>query len=302
VDPSTLVHGVTKERLDKDPALANYMMANFPEAFEQQEEASDERPATTEEEWDEEEPAQVYVKKEQPVYPLNIRPLTTYLRDPVNEEGSRNSRRLRRERMIPGLLYGSDPTQGIYSHQPDSKIYLKTPWKLLESELDRYHRSFESRVYNLTVLQGPDDDTGGTVHRVVPQNVQRHPVAESIYCANFCRYHAGRPLKLPLQYINEEESPALKRDGFVVPINKFVECFVEEGVSIPESLEVECTDLQMKEVIRLDRVLLPEGVRYSERVKKRGNEFILGVIFGSRRGEEEEGEGGEEEEEEEEDK
>jgi hypothetical protein len=113
-------------------------------------------------------------------------------------------------------------------------------------------------------------------------------VQSSIYCANFCRYHAGRPIKLPIIQINEEESPALKREGFIVPIQRYVECIVEDGVSIPEALELECTGMVTKEVIRLDRIILPDGIQVSDHVRKRGDEFIIGVVFGKSRGSAEE--------------
>lgn len=301
VDPSKLVHGVTIERMVKDPELAEYMRANFPEAFDEGGgeggTAKDElniniaellgRKQDVEEE---DKPAVGgFEKRVETVYPRNIRPLTTYLRDAVREDGTRNSKRLRyHEGLIPGLLLGGSPDLGIFSHLPDSKIFVKTPWPSLQRELDRYHRSFESRVYDLTILEGPDDDSGGTVHRVTPQNVQRHPVMSTIYCANFLRYHAGRPLKLPIRYINQEESTALKRDGFIVPIQRFVECFIDEGVDIPEAIDFECTGLRVKEVMRVGRFIIPDGVRLSDRVKKQGNEFIIGVVYGKGRGDDEE--------------
>lgn len=269
-DLSRLVQGVTQEQIEKDPALAAYIHANF--VADRDPAPSTEAPVREAAKGDEEEN-----------YPLNIRPLSCYRRDPDWEEGTRNSRKLRYVDIIPGLLYGSDPTLGIYSHQPESKLLVKTPWKYLQSELDRYHNWIESRVYNLTVYRGPDDEEG-EVHRVLPRNLQRHPVQSTIYCLNYCRYHAGRPITLPITYANEEESPALKRDGFIVPIQRSIECFIEEGVAIPESLEVECTGLLFKDVIRVDRMMLPDGVRLSDRVRKRGADYILGVVFGKGRG------------------
>jgi large subunit ribosomal protein L25 len=270
--------------MESDPAVAAFVNANFPEAFKGSKEGTMEGLGSEEAAYVARKAARVEID-----YPLNIRPLTTSIRDDANEEGSRRSRFMRWEGMIPGLVYGGDPNQGIFSHQPESKVYIKTPWKALQKELDRYHRSFESRVYDLTVLEAPDD-TEGTVYRVVPQNVQRHPVMATIYCANFCRYHAARPIKIPIVQINEEESPALKRDGYIVPIKRFVEVLVEEGASIPEHLELECAGLQSKEVIRLDRIIMPDGVRISDRVKKIGNEFILGVVFGRGKGADDEDE------------
>ena len=72
---------------------------------------------------------------------------------------------------------------------------------------------------------------------VRPANMQRHPIQNKIYCVNFLRYHPGRPIRIPIRFINEEESPALKRGGFIVPINKTVECIVEDGAVIPESID-----------------------------------------------------------------
>jgi ribosomal protein L25 (general stress protein Ctc) len=284
-DPSKLVYGVTKEKMEGNPAIADFVSANFPEAFNDTDSATYDQSEGSLQGLGAEESAYVARKaaRVEIDYPLNIRPLTAYMRDAANEEGSRRSRFMRWEGMIPGLVYGGDPNLGIFSRQPESKVFIKTPWKTLQKELDRYHRSFESRVYDLTVLEGPDD-TEGNVYRVMPQGVQRHPVMSTIYCANFVRYHAERPIKIPIVQINEEESPALKRDGYIVPIKRYVECLVEEGASIPERLELECTGLQSKDVIRMDRIIIPDGVRISDRVKKAGNEFILGVVFGRGKG------------------
>jgi large subunit ribosomal protein L25 len=296
VDPSKLVDGVTRERLEQEPGLMEYMKANFPEAFAEEGEGTldeivdinyDELLGRKTKSKKKEENV-AYEKKVEVVYPRNIRILTSYLRDSERDEGSRNSRRLRWEGFIPGLLYGGDPNLGIFSHQEESKIFIKTPWKLLQSELDRYHRSFESRVYDLTLLSSPDDDSGGVIHRVTPQNVQWHPVMRNIYCANFIRYHPRRPLKLPIRFINQEESIALKRDGFIVPIQRFVECLVEDGVDIPESIDVDCTGLQVRQVIRLGKLIIPDGVRISERVLKKSVDFIAGIVYGKGLGEDEE--------------
>eukprot|EP00536_Pseudo-nitzschia_multiseries_P006526 jgi/Psemu1/324375/estExt_fgenesh1_pg.C_1390029 len=218
---------------------------------------------------------------------LNIRVLKTYLRS-EDEAGSRACRRLRNSNIIPGVLFGSDPTTSseskILSTDPSSTTLLKTPWPELQRELDRYHRRFESRVYDLTVLEhkeeDDEDESEGTVHRVVPSSVQWHPVQGSIFCANFVRYHPGRPLKIPLRYINEEESPALKRDGFIIPVKKYVPCIVEEGVPIPDSLEVECTGLQLKDIIRMDRVIFPDGVRCIDGLDLKN--FVIGPVRGGR--------------------
>jgi ribosomal protein L25 (general stress protein Ctc) len=265
-DPSRYVSGVTNEDLEKDPVLAAYFAANFPE----------------------EEPIMVgkpLVKKENDIS-LNIRELRCLKRDPEDEEGSRGSRRVRHERFIPGLIYGGDPMKGISANDPGSEIFIKTPWNLLQRELDRYHRNFESHVYDLTVYEDPEDMVG-TVHRVMPKDVQRHPVQHTIYCSNFLRYFPGRPIKIPIVYINVEESPVMKRGGFIAPINRHLEVVIEDDVPIPERLELDCTGFKAKQVIRSERIIFPDGVKPSRRVKL--DRFLVGTVFGKRmQGEEEE--------------
>ena len=67
---------------------------------------------------------------------------------------------------------------------------------------------------------------------------------------------------------------------------------MDEGAVIPESIDLECTGLQLKAKLRLDKLIFPEGVRPSRRVKE---DYLIGIIYGKRSGEDEAaGEGGEE--------
>ena len=312
-----MVANVTAEAMERDPELEAYMKANFPEAVipgyrppvpphksklqsfgTGKTQIRNTATATA----GDDEHADVDAPDAPEVYPRNIRPMTTYLRDPETESNSRRARYLRAVNWIPGLLYGSDPTIGIFSHKPHSKTFVKTPWNSLARELDRYHRDFDARVYELTVLRddGGDDDANDEQQQqqqqrkeqqlamdpllVVPANVQRHPVKSKIYCVNYVRYHPGRPLKLPIAHINTEESPALKRDGYLLPIARRVECWVDDGVDIPEAIELECAGLQFGEVVRMDRLVLPDGVHLTDRVKKRGDDYVVAVVDGRSRG------------------
>jgi len=173
-----------------------------------------------------------------------------------------------------------------------------TPWEQIQREMDRFtYHNFESRVYDLTVYEEDDhDEEEGAVHRVVPANVQFHPIQNKIYCCNYLRYHAGKPIEIPIVYANEDESGAMKRGGFVVPQNRHISCLVEDGVPIPEAVEMDCTGLKLNEVIRMDRIIFPPGVKASKRVKP--ERFLVGTLFGRRADDdgEEAGEDSEEEE------
>ena len=300
VNPSKFVAGVTVEKMEADPVLYDFMKSNFAKVIV--EEMSEEDKATIrafeEAHGDEDEMEEVDVGPKEGIQIVkeqteeqkrrNIRLLRCYKRDPVEEEGTRRCASLRANLMIPGLLYGGDPAQGILGSDRHKDIFIKTPWHLIEREIAKYNHAFEGRVYDLTIYDGPDDFEG-TVHRVVPRNVQRHPVQGMIYCCNFVRYHPRRPLKLPMEFINEDESLALKAGAFIVPRDKFLECSVDEGVPIPEVLRVDCAEVKVREVIRLSRIMLPDGVKPRPNFSEK--DFVVGTVFGRRRDEDEDEEG-----------
>lgn len=289
IDPSKLIQGLTIEQVENNPSIEEYIRSNYPEAFQEKQQQDDVSSGVVVDDENNTSSSSSYSRHVKPIYPLNIRPLTCYKRNSQTEMGSRKCRNIRQfAKTIPGIVYGSDPFKGI-DNSFENKILIKTPWNFIQAELERYHRNFECRVYDLTVFEEDDEDdqdaeNGGQVHRVIPRDVQRHPIQNSVYCVNFVRYHAGRPIKIPIEYINQEESDALKRDGFILPLQRHVECFVDQGVDIPEQIELECTGLKFKEVLRTDRLILPDGVRFSDRVVTKGNEYIVGVVFGKGRG------------------
>mmetsp|Transcript_22083 Transcript_22083/g.33370 ORF Transcript_22083/g.33370 Transcript_22083/m.33370 type:complete len:316 (+) Transcript_22083:156-1103(+) len=268
-DPGKFIEGITSEDVEKNPELADFIRANFSE-----------RASTVETIETGEREVSLDEKEDDGANHLNIRKMYCYLRDPIEEEGSRRCETLRETRReIPGLLYGGDPTLDIISQDPGSRIFVKTPWSVLQRETDLYRRSFESRVYDLTVYED-ETEQACTVHRVIPSDMQWHPIKNKLYCANYLRYHAGRPIKIPIKYVNEEDSPVMKRGAFIAPINRYVSCLVEDGVPIPDFIEVDCTGLDLKNVVRMDRVIIPEGVRVSKYVKQ--DRFIVGTVFGAR--------------------
>jgi hypothetical protein len=116
---------------------------------------------------------------------------------------------------------------------------------------------------------------------VIPTDLQMHPVDHTAFCLNFIRYHPGKPIRLPIQTINEEESPAMKRGGFIAFTNKTIECLIDEKAVVPEYIPLECSGLRQKDVVRRDRLVLPDGVVISPRVSE---DYLLGSVFGAKGG------------------
>jgi len=139
--------------------------------------------------------------------------------------------------------------------------------------------ALESRVYKLTISEDfePAGVKEGDVLDVVPRHVQFHPLRNDVLNLNYLRYFPGRVLKVPLRYGMVDESPALKRGAFVLAQNRFVDVTVEEGGTIPEFVEVNCAGLRLKDKVRRDRLVLPEGCEWGREV---GEDFLVGSVFG----------------------
>jgi len=273
-NPNLLMQGLTPEKIEQDKNLRDFLAANYLEK---------DQPVTIKEEVvvetsglsEEEEKVQALRKS------LNIRSLSTYSRDTEAEGGSRRAVELRDQRLIPGMIYGGDPFQGIDGWDYEHRIGVKTPWPNIQREIDlgsMWH--LESKVYDLEVRDIESEEVIG-VHRVIPRDVNWHPVLNEPYCVNYLRYHPRRPIQIPIRYINEEESAALKRGCFIVPVNKFIEVVVEEGAPIPEFIDLDCAGIEYKDVLRLERLIFPDGVRVSKNVKK---SYLVGPVQGKSAG------------------
>ncbi len=184
------------------------------------------------------------------------------------------------------MIYGngSPNSPGGRSNPANVRIMVQTPFNELIREINANKlpaiNGLESRVYDLTVEQDypPGNIKAGDVLRVVPSDLQMHPVVEGkIICCNFVRYHHERVLKIPLRYTNLELSIAMKRGAFVVAANRFVNVKVDDGAKIPEFVAVDLTDANLKEKIRRSRLVLPEGCSWGENVTE---DFLVGSVFG----------------------
>ena len=202
--------------------------------------------------------------------------------------GSRASRRLRRSGRVPGVIFGNNASDSIGGKLAphNNRILITTCHDALLRELVKNKvpggTALESRVYQMTVLdsynppQGPQVSAGDCIS-VIPRHLEMHPVHNEVVCLNFLRYWPGRVLKVPLRYSNEEESAALKRGAFVLKQNRFVDVTVEEGKEVPEYVEVDCAGLRLKDVVKRDRLILPEGCEWGKKV---GEDFLVGTVFG----------------------
>jgi large subunit ribosomal protein L25 len=157
--------------------------------------------------------------------------------------GKGAARQSRRDGMVPGVVYGGgkDP------------LAIDMNFNALLKHL-RAGR-FLSTLFNLKV-DGHDDV------RVVCRGVQRDVVRDMPTHVDFMRLRRTSRVNLfvNVAFTNEDSSPGLKRGGVLTVVRQEVELNVQAD-SIPESIIVDLTGKNIGDVIHINDVSLPEGVK-----------------------------------------
>jgi len=157
---------------------------------------------------------------------------------PREPDGSRATRRLRREGQVPGVLYGGE----------GEPISFSVDGRELRAAL---HAS--GAVVDLVVA--------GTSEPAVLKDAQRHPVRGEMTHVDFVRVNLNVAIQavVPLIVVDAEESPGVVEGGVVdQPIREVnVEALPNE---IPESIEISVATLNIGETAPLSSAVVPAGV------------------------------------------
>ena len=156
--------------------------------------------------------------------------------------GKGASRRLRREELIPAIIYGGDSEPATITLRANEMVR-----NLMEE-------AFYASLIRLNLE--------GTEETVILRDLHRHPYKNNtIMHADFQRVNAKEELTvtIPLHFINEDIAKGVKRGGMVSHIMTEVEisCLPQ---NIPEFIEVDITDLDLHSSIHLSEIVFPEGV------------------------------------------
>ncbi len=165
------------------------------------------------------------------------------LKATVRPKGGKGAARAsRRSGTVPGVIYGEN----------------KPP---IMVQID--HAELRKRIYAgrfLTTLFHVDVD--GTKHRVIPRDFQLDPVKDQPIHVDFLRVAEGALIrvKVAVHVLNAEQSPGVKRGGAVniVTHTVLVMCPAE---SIPTSIDVDISDVDINHSKHLSDVKLPPNVR-----------------------------------------
>ncbi len=156
--------------------------------------------------------------------------------------GKGAARAARREGYVPGVIYGGgkDPVSINVKHN----VLLKA----LKAG------KFLSTLINVKV--------DGQDNRVICRAVQRDIVRDLPTHVDFLRLSERSRINLyiPVEFVNEDEAPGLKKGGTMVIVRGEVELKVTAG-AIPEKLTVDLTGREIGDVIHISDIDLPQGTR-----------------------------------------
>ena len=154
--------------------------------------------------------------------------------------GKGASRALRREGRIPAVVYGGkEQPLGIHVEE-----------RLLRRMLGTGH--FTNSIVMIEV--------GGKKLRTLPKDVQFHPVSDLPLHVDFLRLakDATVEVSVPVLFVNEEDSPGLKR-GAVLNIVRHELELICDADRIPDDIRIDVTGLDVGDSIHISSVTLPTG-------------------------------------------
>jgi large subunit ribosomal protein L25 len=158
------------------------------------------------------------------------------------DQGKGASRRLRHQGLVPAIIYGAGrpPRALVFDH---NRVIQQ-----LENE------KFYSSVLNIKV--------GEKSQAVILKDVQRHPSKAQVMHMDFQRIVEDQEIKMlvPIHFLGEDVAPGVKRGG-----GKPQHMMTEVEVvclprHLPEYLEIDVSELELDEMLKLSDIKLPEGV------------------------------------------
>jgi len=162
---------------------------------------------------------------------------------------------LRNSGNVPAVIYGGEAQNETISISK----------KLLKSLIDK--ENFLSNIVTLNV--------DGKPQNVLPREIKYHIISDEPIHVDFLRVVPGVKIRIevPVQFINHEKSPGLKRGGVLNIVRRKVElrCPSEK---IPESLVIDLDGVEIGESFKISSINLETDVVPTIR----GRDFVIATL------------------------
>ncbi len=155
--------------------------------------------------------------------------------------GRNASRRLRREGMIPAILYGGDVSNvPLTLRKQDVFMILRSD----TGENTVFQVSFDSEIRDVMIKE-----------------LQKDPVTDEILHADFVHIAMDKVIQVSVPLVSVGEAVGVKTEGgFVDFVTREieVECLPKD---IPEHIEIDISSLHLRQSFKAEDITLPEGVK-----------------------------------------
>ena len=158
-------------------------------------------------------------------------------------QGTGASRRLRNAQKVPGIVYGAG-----------------TPSTTIELDHNALFFALKKEAFHSSILEM---ELAGKSEQVLLRDYQMHPFRPIVLHVDFQRVDATTKIvkKVPLHFINEENSPAVKTDSNVVnhvATELRISCLASQ---LPEFLTIDLAELTKGQTLHVNDIKLPAGIK-----------------------------------------
>ena len=173
--------------------------------------------------------------------------------------GTGNSRAARRAGLVPAIIYGGDEAPVSVAVKYNEVLKAINSGQLLS---------------NMVELS-----TDGKTQKAIAKDVQFHPVKDTPVHVDFYRVTAKSiiEVEVSVNFVGEDVSPGLKEGGTLNVVRYAIEVKCPAG-SIPDSIEVDISAMEIGDSIHISEVTLPANVKPS--ISDR--DFTIATVVASR--------------------
>ena len=158
-----------------------------------------------------------------------------------NRVGKGSARELRRNGMVPAVIYGDK----------------QAPLSIALNYKDVYYKihggGFKTTIATIEV--------DGKKIQVLPKDYQLDPVRDFPIHVDLLRVSKNTQVtvQIPVRFLNEEKSAGIKRGGVLNIVRHEIEANVAAN-AIPDAIEIDLEGTEIGDTIHVSSVKLPEGV------------------------------------------
>lgn len=162
------------------------------------------------------------------------------------EKGTGVAKRLRRQGLVPGILYGGSEVVPLTFAFKDLQKILST-------------KSGENTIFQLNI-EGAENRE----RNVIVRELQSEPVKGGVLHADFYEISMDKEITVSVEIVLEGEPVGVSEEGGM--LNHLlreieIECL---PTNIPESIKVDVTELRIGDVLHLKDISIPAGVKVLE--------------------------------------